>query len=153
MTKETSFKKIAHPSPKTAGERAVLMANPGFGKVFSDHMVTIAWSADKGWHDALIRPARALDHDGRAVRAIKRRKLFDDLVDRVDREMNDVQNRRRRKALSGALCAVVAAAALGMASGAQAATSSPTNNTGSLNSLLVNYGPGGMYMPNAWRTN
>jgi len=50
-----SFTKITHPSPKTAEERAALMTNPGFGKVFSDHMVTIKWTADKGWHDAQIR--------------------------------------------------------------------------------------------------
>lgn len=50
-----NFTKIEHPSPKTAEERAALMANPGFGKVFSDHMVTIKWSTDKGWHDAQIR--------------------------------------------------------------------------------------------------
>jgi len=31
------------------------MQNPGFGKVFSDHMVTMTWSAEKGWHDAAVR--------------------------------------------------------------------------------------------------
>ncbi len=71
----------------------------------------------------------------------------------MDLEMNDIQTRRRRKALSGALCAVVAAAALGMASGAQAAPSNSGVNTGSVTSVLVDYGPGGIYLPNAWRTN
>lgn len=28
----------------------------GFGKIFTDHMLTIPYSAEKGWHDAQIRP-------------------------------------------------------------------------------------------------
>lgn len=58
-----SFEKVAHSSPKTDDERAALMANPGFGKVFSDHMVTITWTADKGWHDAQIRPREPFQID------------------------------------------------------------------------------------------
>jgi branched-chain amino acid aminotransferase len=34
------------------------MADPGFGRVFTDHMVTIRWSAEKGWHEPQVR-ARA----------------------------------------------------------------------------------------------
>ena len=33
-----------------------ILANPGFGKYFTDHMVTIDWTEDKGWHDAQVRP-------------------------------------------------------------------------------------------------
>ncbi|MBX3598772.1 MAG: branched-chain amino acid aminotransferase [Rhizobiaceae bacterium] len=58
-----SFTRIAHPSPKTAEERATLMANPGFGKVFSDHMVTIKWTTEKGWHDAEVRPREPFQID------------------------------------------------------------------------------------------
>ena len=40
----------------TAPERlAEIMADPGFGRVFSDHMGIATWSADKGWHDARIQ--------------------------------------------------------------------------------------------------
>ncbi len=28
----------------------------GFGKVFTDHMLLVDWSAEKGWHDARIQP-------------------------------------------------------------------------------------------------
>jgi branched-chain amino acid aminotransferase len=31
------------------------MDDPGFGKVFTDNMVTIRWSEEKGWHDAQVR--------------------------------------------------------------------------------------------------
>ena len=51
-----SFTRLAHPSPTPPDQRAALMENPGFGRVFSDHMVTIRYSADKGWHDAKVEP-------------------------------------------------------------------------------------------------
>lgn len=44
-----------HPAPASDAERAALLADPGFGRVFSDHMVTVRWTADKGWHDAQVR--------------------------------------------------------------------------------------------------
>jgi len=37
-----------------AGERAALMTNPGFGRVFTDHMVTIRYADGKGWYDAHV---------------------------------------------------------------------------------------------------
>jgi branched-chain amino acid aminotransferase len=37
-------------------EREAILANPGFGKHFTDHMVSIDWSIDKGWYDAQVRP-------------------------------------------------------------------------------------------------
>lgn len=36
--------------------RAKLLALPGFGDVFSDHMVTVRWTAELGWHDARVGP-------------------------------------------------------------------------------------------------
>jgi branched-chain amino acid aminotransferase len=47
-----------NPAPVSASERAVLMANPGFGRVFTDHMVTIRYADGKGWYDARVE-ARA----------------------------------------------------------------------------------------------
>ena len=38
-----------------AAERARILANPGFGKVFSEHMAVAAWDRDRGWHDAEVR--------------------------------------------------------------------------------------------------
>ncbi len=45
-----------HPAsdPVPAAERERLLAAPGFGQVFTDHMVKIGWSADRGWHDARV---------------------------------------------------------------------------------------------------
>jgi len=41
-------------APLDANERAGLLADPGFGRVFTDHMATIRYSADRGWHSAKI---------------------------------------------------------------------------------------------------
>lgn len=47
-----------HPSaePVSAARRAELLASPGFGKFYTDHMVTIDWDEGLGWHDAQLRP-------------------------------------------------------------------------------------------------
>jgi branched-chain amino acid aminotransferase len=42
--------------PVPAAERDRIMAVPGFGEVFTDHMVTIRWSAERGWHDGQLQP-------------------------------------------------------------------------------------------------
>ncbi|HEV7899195.1 MAG TPA: branched-chain amino acid aminotransferase [Planosporangium sp.] len=47
-----------NPAPVSAAERAALLANPGFGRVFTDHMVTIRYAEGKGWYDARVE-ARA----------------------------------------------------------------------------------------------
>ena len=56
-----SVKPSSHP---TSEERlAEILANPGFGQYFTDHMVTIDWTEEKGWHDAQVRPYEALSMD------------------------------------------------------------------------------------------
>src|SRR6476659_9354902 len=57
------FVRHPHPAPTPADKRAQLLANPGFGRVFSDHMVTIRYSEGKGWHDARIEQRRPIEMD------------------------------------------------------------------------------------------
>lgn len=40
--------------PTAAADLDKILANPGFGQYFTDHMVTIDWSTEKGWHLSLI---------------------------------------------------------------------------------------------------
>jgi branched-chain amino acid aminotransferase len=47
----------AEPTP--AGRRAELLGMPGFGALYSDHMVTARWHAERGWHDARVGPLTA----------------------------------------------------------------------------------------------
>ena len=35
-------------------QREAVLANPGFGKTFTDHMVLATWTAGQGWHDAKV---------------------------------------------------------------------------------------------------
>jgi len=41
-------------NPVSAAERAALLVEPGFGRVFTDHMVTIRYAEGKGWYDARV---------------------------------------------------------------------------------------------------
>jgi len=36
--------------------RDSLLASPGFGQVFTDHMITLRWSTDRGWHGGKLEP-------------------------------------------------------------------------------------------------
>lgn len=64
-----------HPNPATDAQREAVLADPAFGKNFTDHMVTIEWTEDRGWHDARVRPygpvamdpATTVFHYGQAI--------------------------------------------------------------------------------------
>ena len=47
-----------HTSEQRAPEevRANLLESPGFGQVFTDHMISLRWSTDRGWHDGKLEP-------------------------------------------------------------------------------------------------
>ncbi|MER5933621.1 branched-chain amino acid aminotransferase [Streptomyces sp. NPDC002054] len=42
--------------PLPPAERAALLEAPAFGEVFSDHMISIDWDRERGWHDARLHP-------------------------------------------------------------------------------------------------
>ncbi|TME59004.1 MAG: branched-chain amino acid aminotransferase [Chloroflexi bacterium] len=46
-----------------AADRERVLANPGFGKVFSEHMATARWDRASGWHDAQVRPYGPISMD------------------------------------------------------------------------------------------
>ncbi|MFF8616026.1 branched-chain amino acid aminotransferase [Streptomyces sp. NPDC015350] len=43
-------------NPLSDAEREANMVNPGFGRRFTDHMVTIRWTEGRGWHDGQLVP-------------------------------------------------------------------------------------------------
>ena len=57
------FSRTTHPSPTPAARRAEIVADPGFGRYFTDHMVTIRWTAGEGWHDPAVVPYGPLSFD------------------------------------------------------------------------------------------
>ncbi len=50
-------------TPVDATTRAGVLADPAFGRVFTDHMASIRWTKDKGWHDAELLPYGPLQLD------------------------------------------------------------------------------------------
>lgn len=49
------FVTVPHPNPTSAQARDAAMEDPGFGKIFTDHMVTVRWTAQAGWHEPQVR--------------------------------------------------------------------------------------------------
>jgi len=45
---------VPSASPVDAVRRAEILANPGFGQHFTDHMLSISWTRGVGWHDAAL---------------------------------------------------------------------------------------------------
>ena len=68
-----------HPSPVPADKRAELLKNPGFGRVFSDHMVTIRYHESKGWYDARIEPRAPIAMDPAAAVLHYAQEIFEGL--------------------------------------------------------------------------
>ena len=81
MSKTQSFEFVHHPnpSPVPADKRAALLANPGFGRVFSDHMVTIRYSDADGWHDAKVEPRGTIPMDPAAAVLHYAQEIFEGL--------------------------------------------------------------------------
>ncbi len=55
--------RTAGATRRSTAQREEILANPGFGKYFTDSMVTADWTADKGWHDAQLIPYGPLSLD------------------------------------------------------------------------------------------
>ena len=43
-------------SPTDPARRAAILADPGFGRYFTDHMYLAEWTPDDGWHRARVQP-------------------------------------------------------------------------------------------------
>ncbi|MCD1621920.1 branched-chain amino acid aminotransferase [Citromicrobium bathyomarinum] len=69
----TDFAHLPHPAPVPSETRDQALADPGFGSIFTDHMVTIRFDADRvergedGWYDAKLCPREAIPLDPAAA--------------------------------------------------------------------------------------
>lgn len=69
------FSVTENPEPTPAASRTEILANPGFGVNFTDHMVRIDWVKGEGWKNRrvvpygplLIDPANAVLHYGQEI--------------------------------------------------------------------------------------
>ena len=72
---EIEFTITPTENPTPDAERAKILADPAFGQEFTDHMVSIEWTEDEGWHNAQVRayepisldPASNVFHYGQAI--------------------------------------------------------------------------------------
>ncbi|MFB7878921.1 branched-chain amino acid aminotransferase [Nocardia sp. NPDC056064] len=62
MTVAAQFTRIPHPAPLAAQQREEVLAAPGFGRFFTDHMVSIDY-ADGAWGNARVEPYGPLSMD------------------------------------------------------------------------------------------
>ncbi len=74
-----NFTHLPHPAPTSVEARAVVLANPGFGSHFSDHMVSIDWDETQGWHNATIGPRQPIPLDPAAAVLHYAQEIFEGL--------------------------------------------------------------------------
>src|SRR6185437_12747862 len=60
---EIKFDLIASENRAPEQARVAMLESPGFGRVFTDHMITLRWSVDQGWHDGKLEPYGPLSLD------------------------------------------------------------------------------------------
>jgi len=66
-TATRSIEVVRSSAVRSDEERAALMADPGFGRVHTDHMVAIRWDAEHGWHDGRLSAYAQLQLDPSAM--------------------------------------------------------------------------------------
>ena len=50
-------------TPRSDEDVAAVLANPGFGNHFTEHMFTVEWTPEQGWYDARVTPYAPLSID------------------------------------------------------------------------------------------
>jgi branched-chain amino acid aminotransferase len=73
------FVQQPHPSPTSPEKRAAILRDPGFGRAFTDHMVTIRYTEGRGWHDAKIGPREPITMDPAAAVLHYSQEIFEGL--------------------------------------------------------------------------
>jgi len=79
MTATTTFPVTPTAAPVAAERRAEILAAPGFGKFFTDHMATATWTKDGGWHDTAVVPYGPLQLDPAAAVLHYAQEIFEGL--------------------------------------------------------------------------
>ena len=79
MTEGLSFTVDRAANPASDEVRAQVLGNPGFGKFFTDHMVSVDYTVDQGWHDARVLPYGPIELDPSAVVLHYAQEIFEGL--------------------------------------------------------------------------
>ncbi|QOR40159.1 branched-chain amino acid aminotransferase [Billgrantia diversa] len=62
-----TFETLPNATPVAANIRDDILASPGFGQYFSDHMAHVRWTSESGWHGHEVRPYGPLTLDPAAA--------------------------------------------------------------------------------------
>src|SRR6516225_11816150 len=73
------FVREPHPAPTPPDKRAARLRDPGFGRVFTDHMAMIRYAEGKGWYDAKITARAPLAMDPAAAVLHYSQQIFEGL--------------------------------------------------------------------------
>lgn len=95
---------------KPGAEREAILADPGFGQHFTDHMVDVCWSEKGGWHRPRVQPYGPIPLDPAAAVLHYSQEIFEGLkayrhadgsiwTFRPDRNADRLQRSARRLAL------------------------------------------------------
>jgi branched-chain amino acid aminotransferase len=79
MANALSFAIEPNTAPMPVAERAKRLADPGFGRLFTDHMVMIKYKDGVGWHDAKVMPRGPIPLDPAAAVLHYAQEIFEGL--------------------------------------------------------------------------
>ncbi|HEU0256751.1 MAG TPA: branched-chain amino acid aminotransferase [Microbacteriaceae bacterium] len=66
-TQPATFALTRNPHPTPEARRSAILADPGFGNYFTDHMVSVTWTPETGWANAAVTPYGPLQLDPAAA--------------------------------------------------------------------------------------
>lgn len=70
---------VRNPDAKSDAEREAILAEPGFGQHFTDHMVDVCWSEKGGWHRPRVSPYGPIQLDPAAAVLHYAQEIFEGL--------------------------------------------------------------------------
>src|SRR3954465_283924 len=73
------FEILPPRQPVPAAERAAQLRDPGFGRIFTDHMVTVRYAEGKGWYDARVEARAPIPMDPAAAVLHYAQEIFEGL--------------------------------------------------------------------------
>ena len=68
-----------NPAPAGEAQRRDVLADPGFGRFYTDHMVSMLYTRERGWHDAAVVPYGPIELDPSAIVLHYAQEIFEGL--------------------------------------------------------------------------
>jgi branched-chain amino acid aminotransferase len=76
-SRQAAFRVSHNAHPVADEERERILADPGFGKHFTDHMVNITWTPEEGWAGASVTPYGPIQLDPAAAVLHNAQEIFE----------------------------------------------------------------------------